>query len=73
MLRYLFASVLLGDKKDALKILSKFIKETAYKYVDEFTELIQILTHSFAFDAVPENLAKLKKVGKLEYPLLDMR
>jgi len=62
LLRYLFASLLLSKRKDSLTILSGFVKETSYKYADEFTEFIQALTKTFSFDSIPTILAKLQEV-----------
>jgi hypothetical protein len=65
MLRYLFASLVLSKSPDTLLILHDFVVETEYKYVDEFTAFVKILTQSFTFDALPEALEKIKKVHSL--------
>jgi translation initiation factor 3 subunit E len=62
LLRYLFGSLLISKKKDALSTLKGFVKETSYKFSDEYTEFVRVLTMTFAFDSIPTILAKLQKV-----------
>ena len=62
LVRYLFVSLLLSQRDDTLPACEHFLKQTAYKYTDVFTDFVHILTHTFAFDSIPETLAGLQKV-----------
>ncbi len=57
----MFASLLLAHRKDAISILSELVKKIAYKYTDNFTDLITTLTQSFTFDQIPAVLSKIKE------------
>ena len=67
LLRYLLAALLLNHKKDTLRVVSEFVKKTGHKYADNFTEFIQILTQTFAFDQLPGVLEKLKQDCDKDY------
>jgi translation initiation factor 3 subunit E len=62
LVRYLFVSLLLSQREDTLPACDHFLKQTAFKYTDEFTAFVQTLTQSFAFDSMPATLAAMQKV-----------
>jgi RNA recognition motif-containing protein len=65
LIRYFVVSLLIKKPKDQLKRLAHFVKEISYKYNDEFTEYVKILTNSFNFEALPAIFEAFSKVKSI--------
>ena len=68
LIRYLFVSILLSQPADVLPALKHFLKQISFKYMDEFTDYVQILTQSFSFDQMPAILSGMREVCIISHP-----